>query len=47
MPYLSDMINDNKNPNDSRVNSRDEVINYETQFGERKIQLTNNQFYIF
>ena len=39
MPYLSDMINDHKTPMNLRVHSRDEVINYETQFGEWKIQL--------
>ena len=37
-PYLSDMINDHKNPMNLRVHSRDEVINYQTQFGEWKIQ---------
>ena len=40
MPYLSDMINDHKTPMNLRVHSRNEVINYKTQFGEWKIQLT-------
>ena len=39
-PYLSDMINDHKTPMNLRAHSRDGVINYETQFGEWKIQLT-------
>ena len=39
MPYLSDMINDHKTPMNLRVDSRNEVINDETQFGEWKIQL--------
>ena len=38
-PYLSDMINDHKTPMNLRVDSRNEVINDETQFGEWKIQL--------
>ena len=39
-PYLRDKINDHKIPNILRVNSSNEIINYETQFGECKIQLT-------
>ena len=38
--YLRDMINTHKTPMNLRVHSRDGVINYETQFGEWKIQLT-------
>ena len=38
--YLRDMINTHKTPMNLRVHSRDRVINYETQFGEWKIQLT-------
>ena len=34
------MINTHKTPMNLRVHSRDGVINYETQFGEWKIQLT-------
>ena len=39
-PYLSDIINDHKTPKNLRVHSSNEVIDYETQFGEWKIQLT-------
>ena len=39
-PYLSDMINDHITPKILRVHSRNEVIDYENQYGERKIQLT-------
>ena len=39
-PYLSDMINDHKTLMDLKVHSRNELIDYETQFGESKIQLT-------
>ena len=39
-PYLSDIINDYKTPIDLTVYSSNEVIDYETQFGEWKIQLT-------
>ena len=46
-PYLSDMINDHKTPMNLRVHSRDEVINYETQLGEWKIQLTMSIKFIF
>ena len=38
-PYLSDLINDNKTPKILRVHTRNEVIDYETQYGERKIEL--------
>ena len=38
-PYLKDMINDQKSPMKLRVHSGNKVINYETQFGEWKIQL--------
>ena len=38
-PYLSDMINNHKTPKNLRVHSSNEVIDYETQFGEWKIQL--------
>ena len=39
-PYLRNIINNHKTPMNLRVHSDDEVINYETQFGEWKIQLT-------
>ena len=39
-PYLSDIINDHKIPKILKVHSSNEVIDYETQFGEWKIQLT-------
>ena len=39
-PYLSDIINDHKTPKNLRVHSSNEVIDYETQFGEWKIRLT-------
>ena len=39
-PYLNDTINDHKTPKKLRVHSSNEVIDYETQFGEWKIQLT-------
>ena len=38
-PYLSDLINDNKTPKKLRVHTRNEVIDYETQYEERKIEL--------
>ena len=38
--YLSDIINDHKTPEDLRVHSSNEIIAYETQFGEWKIELT-------
>ena len=40
IPYLRDLINTHKTPTNLRIYSRDGVINYETQFGEWKIQLT-------
>ena len=39
-PCLSDIINDHKTPKKLRVHSRNEVIDYETQYGEWKIQWT-------
>ena len=39
-PYLSNIINNHKTPKNLRVHSSNEVIDYETQFGEWKIQLT-------
>ena len=39
-PYLSDIINDHKTPKNLSVHSSNEVIDYETQYGEWKIQLT-------
>ena len=39
-PDLSDIINNHKTPKNLRVHSSNEVIDYETQFGEWKIQLT-------
>ena len=39
-PYLSDVINDDKIPKNLKVHSSNEVFDYETQFGEWKIQLT-------
>ena len=38
--YLSNIINNHKTPENLKVHSRKEVIDYETQFGEWKIQLT-------
>ena len=38
-PFLSDIINHNKTPKNLRIHSSNEVIDYETQFGEWKIQL--------
>ena len=40
IPYLRDMINDNKTPKNLKVHSSNEVFDYETQYGEWKIQLT-------
>ena len=40
IPYLRTMINDDKAPMRLKAHSRDKVIDYETQFGEWKIQLT-------
>ena len=39
-PYLSDIINNHKTTKNLRVHSRNEVIDYKTQYGEWKIQLT-------
>ena len=39
-PYLRDIINDPKIPKVLRVHSSNEVIDYETRFGDWKIQLT-------
>ena len=38
-PYLYDIINNHKTPKNLKVQSSDEVIDYETQFVEWKIQL--------
>ena len=38
--YLSDIINDHKTPKKLRVHSSNEVFEYETQYGEWKIQIT-------
>ena len=46
-PYLSDIINNHKTPKNLRVHSSNEVIDYETQFGEWKIQLTISINFIF
>ena len=37
-PYLRDMINVHKAPMKLKINLPDKVIDYETQFGEWKIQ---------
>ena len=37
-PSLSKIINDHKTPKKLRVHSRNKVIDYETQYGEWKIQ---------
>ena len=39
-PYLSDIINDHKTLENLKVHSSNEVFDYETQYGEWKIQLT-------
>ena len=39
-PYLSIIINDHKTPKNSNVHSSNEVFDFETQYGEWKIQLT-------
>ena len=39
-PYLSHTINDHETPKTLRVHSRNEVIHYETQYGQWKTQLT-------
>ena len=36
--YLSNMINNHKTPKDLRVYSRNEITDYEIQFGEWKFQ---------
>ena len=38
--YLRDMINDDKTPMKLKVHSSDKIFDYESQFGEWKIQLT-------
>ena len=38
-PYLSDITNDYRTAKNLRIYSSNEVIDYETQFGEWKIQL--------
>ena len=39
-PYLHDIINDDKTPKILKFYSSNEVFDYETQYGEWKIQLT-------
>ena len=39
-PYLSDIVNDHKTPKNLKVHLSNEVFDYETQYGEWKIQLT-------
>ena len=39
IPYLRDIMNDHKTPVKLKVHRSNEVIDYETQFGEWKIQL--------
>ena len=39
-PLFSNIINDHKAPKKLKVHSCNEVIDYETQYGEWKIQLT-------
>ena len=46
-PYLSDMMNDHKTPKKLRVHSRNEAIDYKTQFQEWKIQLIMSINFIF
>ena len=41
-PYLRDIVNDCKIPEILRVHSSNELIDYKTQFGEWKIQLTGS-----
>ena len=38
--FLRDVINGHKTPENLRAHSSNEVIDYETQYGEWKIQLT-------
>ena len=45
-PYLRDMINNHKAPMELRVHSGNEVTDYETHFGEWKIQLTMQIIFI-
>ena len=45
-PFLSDIINHNKTHKNLRIHSRNEVIDYETQFGEWKIQLITSISFI-
>ena len=47
IPYLHDIINDHKTPKKLKVHWRDEVFDYETQFGEWKIQLVVNIIFVF
>ena len=47
IPYLRDIINDHKTPKKLKVHWRDEVFDYETQFGEWKIQLIVNIIFVF
>ena len=39
-PYLSNIINDHKTPKNLKVHLSNEVFDFETQYGEWKIQLT-------
>ena len=39
-PYLHDIINDDKTPKILKFYSSNKVFDYETQYGEWKIQLT-------
>ena len=41
-PNLSNIINDHKTPKKLRVHSRNEAIDYETQYGEWKTELTTS-----
>ena len=45
-PYLSDIINGHKTPKTLRVHSSNEVIDYETRYGEWKIQSTMSIHFI-
>ena len=45
--YLSDIINDHKTRKTLRVHSSNEVFDYETQYGEWKVQLTMSINFIF
>ena len=38
-PYLSDIINDHETPKTLKFHRCDEVFDFETQYGEQKIQL--------